>query len=174
MDHNDHVNLLQSGIPGPGGIWGDFGSGAGAFTLALADLIGPGGVIYSIDKDRRALREQERQLRGRFPQVEIHLIPADFTRPVQLPQLDGLVASNSLHFQRDLEPVVRLLKSYLRPGGRMIVVEYNIESGNLAVPYPLPFSHWQDLARRAGFSKTRFLASRPSRFLREIYSAVSD
>ena len=47
-----------NGIPGQGGTWADFGSGTGAFTLALADLIGPQGSIYSVDKDRGSLREQ--------------------------------------------------------------------------------------------------------------------
>jgi precorrin-6B methylase 2 len=40
-----------------GGTWADLGSGGGAFTLALADLIGPQGVIYSMDRDRYALQE---------------------------------------------------------------------------------------------------------------------
>ena len=32
--------LLTNGIAERGGTWADLGSGAGAFTLALADLIG--------------------------------------------------------------------------------------------------------------------------------------
>ena len=73
MEHQDHVNLLRGGVPGPGGVWADLGAGAGAFTLALADLIGPGGVIYSVDKDQRALRQQEQAMRARFPAIKIVL-----------------------------------------------------------------------------------------------------
>ena len=51
MDHEDHVYLLRGGVPGVGGVWADLGSGRGAFTLALADLIGRTGHIYSVDKD---------------------------------------------------------------------------------------------------------------------------
>ena len=40
MNHDDHVALLRGGIDQPGGVWADVGSGTGAFTLALADLIG--------------------------------------------------------------------------------------------------------------------------------------
>jgi ubiquinone/menaquinone biosynthesis C-methylase UbiE len=43
MDRQEHINLLRGGVPAPGGVWADFGSGAGAFTLALAELIGPTG-----------------------------------------------------------------------------------------------------------------------------------
>jgi len=43
MDHRDHVNLLRGGVQTPSGLWADFGSGAGAFTLALAELLRSGG-----------------------------------------------------------------------------------------------------------------------------------
>ena len=58
MQHADHVDLLRGGVPTVGGLWADLGSGGGAFTLALAELIGPEGAILSVDKDRRALAEQ--------------------------------------------------------------------------------------------------------------------
>ena len=178
MDHSDHMALLLGGMPpreegAPPGIWADLGSGTGAFTLALAELLGPGGMIYSIDKDRNALREQERVLRVRYPQTDARFIDADFTRPLQVPSLDGIIMANSLHFQHDKAPVLRLVRRYLKPGGRLIVVEYNVDHGNLWVPYPFSYATWQDLAARAGFIETRRLATRPSRFLDEIYSAVS-
>jgi precorrin-6B methylase 2 len=73
MEHADHVNLLCRGIPQPGGVWADFGSGAGAFTLALAELIQPGGTIFSIDRDGSSLQAQEKQISARFPEVHVHL-----------------------------------------------------------------------------------------------------
>jgi hypothetical protein len=36
------TNLLRGGIHQPGGTWADFGAGTSAFTLALAELVGPG------------------------------------------------------------------------------------------------------------------------------------
>lgn len=173
MDHTDHVNLLRAGIPGPGGIWADLGSGTGAFTLALAELLGPTGEIYSVDKDGGALREQERQFRVRFPAQPVHYQKADFTRPLNLPPLDGLVMANALHFQREPAGLVRQIRQYLRPGGRLVLVEYNVDSGNFAVPYPLSFPRWEALARECGLAHTELLMTRPSRFLKEFYSAVS-
>jgi SAM-dependent methyltransferase len=173
MQHADHVTLLRRGIPVPGGLWADFGSGTGAFTLALAELIGPGSQIYSVDKDRVALRAQQKQVRARFPAVALSLIVADFTRPLELPPLDGLVMANSLHFHRDKEPVLRLVQNYLKPGGRLILVEYGTDRGNHWVPYPLSYQAWQDLARRVGLVGTQLLMTRPSRFLGQIYSALS-
>ncbi|MEW5987047.1 MAG: class I SAM-dependent methyltransferase [Chloroflexota bacterium] len=173
MDHRDHVFLLRDGVSGVGGVWADLGSGTGAFTLALADLLGPTGVIYSIDRDTAALRQQEQLMRARFPAVTVTYLTADFTRPLELPPLDGVVMANSLHFLRDKEPVVRLVAGYLRPGGRLILVEYDTDHGNPWVPYPLSYQTWAELAGRVGLVGTRLLATKPSRFLGRIYSALT-
>jgi ubiquinone/menaquinone biosynthesis C-methylase UbiE len=178
MEHSDHVGLLLGGMPvgvqgGPPSAWADLGSGTGAFTLALAELLGPGGMIYSVDKDRDALREQERVLRVRYPHIVARYIGADFAGLLHLPPLDGVVMANSLHFQRDKAPVLQLVHGYLKPSGRLIVVEYNVDRGNPWVPYPFSYATWQNMVAQTGFVDTHLLATHPSRFLTEIYSAVS-
>ena len=173
MNHNDHVYLLRKGIAGPGGVWADLGSGSGAFTLALADLIGPKGHIYSVDKDRSALREQERAMRSRFSSTTVHYLTADFTQRLDLPPLDGIVMANSLHYVRKKDPVLQLVRGYLKPGGRLLIVEYNADRGNMWVPYPFSYRTWETLAQENGFVSTQLLATVPSRFFGEIYSAVS-
>jgi SAM-dependent methyltransferase len=128
-----------------------------------------------VDRDAGALREQARAVRARYPQVALHLVPADFTRPLDLPPLDGLLMANALHFvaSKQQAQVIRRLRAHLKPGGRLLLVEYNVERGNLWVPHPLSFAHWQATARQAGFEHTRLLATAPSSFLKEFYSAVS-
>lgn len=173
MNHDDHVRLIREGVLGGGIAWADLGSGSGAFTLALADLLGAGSHIYSVDRDARALREQQAALQARFPAVTLEQRVADFTRPLDLPPLDGVVMANSLHFQRRKEPVLALVGGMLKPGGRLVLVEYNADKGNLWVPHPLSYPTWEKLALANGFVGTRLLATVPSRFLREIYSALS-
>lgn len=175
MDHTDHVTLLRGGVLAPGGVWADLGSGTGAFTLALADLLGPTGVIYSVDRDSSALAAQERALRARFPATTVHFITVDFTRPLPLPlpPLDGAIMANSLHFQRAKEPIVQLVRSYLKLGGRFILVEYDTDNGNHWVPFPLSYETWRRLASSCDMVDTRLLATVPSRFLGRIYSALS-
>ncbi len=172
MDHADHVALLREGVAGR--VWADLGSGEGAFTVALAELLGPRGSIHSIDKDGRALQAQERELHARFPRLALRTYAADFTRPLPaLPELDGAVMANSLHFVRDKLPVLERVRSLLRPGGHFVLVEYDADRGNLWVPHPVSFATWQELAPRAGFRDTRLLRIVPSRFLTRIYSALS-
>ena len=173
MQHQDHVQLIRSGIGERAGVWADLGSGSGAFTLALADLLGPGAHIYSVDRDRRALGEQRTAIQARFPLATVEYIEADFTRKMTFPPLDGILMANSLHFVRDKAPVLALLRSYLRPGGRLLLVEYNADHGNMWVPYPQAYPTWEKFSQQHGFVQTRLLTTVPSRFLREIYSAIS-
>lgn len=173
MDHADHVRLIRDGVVGAGPSWADLGSGGGAFTLALAELIGPAGRIVSVDRDAGALGGQARALGGRYPDLDVEFVVADFTRPLGLTKLDGIVMANSLHFIRHKLPVLALVRGYLRDGGRLVLVEYDADRGNPWVPHPLSFGTWQRLAADAGFHETRQLASVPSRFLGSIYSAAS-
>jgi ubiquinone/menaquinone biosynthesis C-methylase UbiE len=174
VDHADHVALLRAGVS-PGGAWADIGAGAGAFTLALAELLGPGGRIVAVDRDRGALREAARVMAERYPAVALTTVVGDFGRPLALPELDGLVAANSLHFvprPRQLE-VVRGLAAHLRPGGTFLVVEYDTDHGNPWVPHPFSATSWRVLAEAAGLEDVRVLGRVPSRFLGAIYSASS-
>jgi SAM-dependent methyltransferase len=174
MDHTDHVNLLKPAGLARGGLWADFGAGSGAFTLALSDLIGLGAEIYAIDKDRAGLGKLERSHREHFGTSQnLHLVRADFTGALSLPPLDGIVMANSLHYFKDQIKVLRHVQSFLKLNGALLLVEYNADSGNPWVPYPLSFETYCGLAPRAGFSEPRLLATVPSRFLREFYSAVA-
>jgi ubiquinone/menaquinone biosynthesis C-methylase UbiE len=173
MNHTDHVNLIRSGIPGSGGIWADFGSGGGAFTLALAELVGPDATIYSVDQNAGALKRQQQVMQARFPHHTVQYVTADFTQRLDLPPLDGIVMANALHFVRRKDRVIRLLRDYLAPGGRLIVVEYDTDHGNRWVPYPFAYSTWESLAARNGFGQTTQIATCPSSFLGRFYAALS-
>jgi SAM-dependent methyltransferase len=175
MDHRDHVALLRGGIPRQGGTWADIGAGEGPFTLALADLLGPEGRIVAVDRDAGALRANAEVVTARFPAVQLTTLVADFTAPLVLPPLDGLVAANSLHFvPRDRQlAVTRSLAALLRPGAPFIVVEYDADRGNPWVPHPFTATTFAHLAAEAGLVDTTPLARVPSRFLGGIYSTVS-
>lgn len=174
MDHADHVGLLRPAVA-PGGTWADIGAGTGAFTLALADLLGASGRIVAVDRDGRALRENASVVSGRFPSVALETVRDDLTGTLALPTLDGLVAANSLHFvPRDQQVgVVRALAAHLRPGGGFVVVEYDADRGVPWVPHPFSYEAWERLAGAAGLTGTQLIGRVPSRFLGAIYSAVS-
>ncbi len=171
MTPNDHVALIRAGTEG-GDAWADLGSGDGAFTLALATLLGNSARIYAVDRDAGALRALQRDVGTLFPLIQI--VQADFRDDVELPPLDGILMANSLHFQADPCAVLAHAARWLKPGGRLIIVEYDIEIPNSWVPYPLPWSRLPAALECAGFSRARLLAVRPSRYHRKVYAAASD
>jgi ubiquinone/menaquinone biosynthesis C-methylase UbiE len=164
--------LLRPGIPGSGGVWADIGCGDGIFTVALHTLIGPEGEIYAVDKSQQALTALARHLAESYPDASLHLVRADFTRSLVLPPLDGLVMANALHFVKEKRPVVARLAGRLKPGGRLIVVEYNTSQSNYAVPHPLDEAGFLKLARAAGLRQAQILAKIPSTFLGEMYAGL--
>lgn len=151
------------------------GSGTGAFTLALADVMRSEGQIISIDKDRFALRKQAKSIQQQFPKTAVFYQTADYTKPLNLPLLDGIVMANTLHFHQGDKRIqlLKQIRDYLKPDGRLIVVEYDTDRGNHWVPYPMSFYTWQAVAAQAGFAETTLLAMQPSRFLGQIFSALS-
>jgi ubiquinone/menaquinone biosynthesis C-methylase UbiE len=167
------VTLLRSGIPGPGGVWADVGCGDGIFAAALHRLVRPGGEIYAVDKNQRSLDRLVHYFRESFSDAILHPIRADFTRGLDLPPLDGLVMANSLHFVRDKAPVLARLVDFLKPGGRLIVVEYNTNQGNPYVPHPLHEFEFLTLAHRAGLHEAQIVARIPSTFLGEFYAGLA-
>jgi SAM-dependent methyltransferase len=112
-------------------------------------------------------------VQARYPQVKLTTLQADFTHPLDLPALDGVLCANALHFLREKTSTLKQICSLLKPGGRLIVVEYNVDRGNLWVPYPFSYPTWEKMAHRVGFAHTELLATRPSSFLGEFYAALS-
>jgi ubiquinone/menaquinone biosynthesis C-methylase UbiE len=174
MEHTDHVDLLRPANLPQGGTYADFGAGGGAFTLALRELVGLDATIHAVDKDRASLAELESNHRARFNTTRnLILLKDDFTLHQSLPLLDGVVMANSLHFFKDKDKILRHARGYLKPNGALLLVEYNVDMGNMWVPYPISFNVCRVLVKRAGFTEPKLLAKTPSRFLDEFYSAIA-
>jgi ubiquinone/menaquinone biosynthesis C-methylase UbiE len=174
VDHADHVGLIHAGVESAGLRWLELGSGEGAFTLALADLLGPGGEIVAVDRDERALRRLESGMAARFPATRLETLAADFRDPLPTGPFDGVLAANSLHFVTDPTEVLARTRAVLRPGGRLVVVEYDADRGNPWVPHPFSARRFPELAATAGFGPAREIGRVPSRFLGAIYAAVAE
>jgi ubiquinone/menaquinone biosynthesis C-methylase UbiE len=165
--------LLTPVVPITSGIWADLGCGDGVFTLLLAELLPSDSAVYAVDWDATALNVLRRKLGQVETAVNVHTVQADFTQPLNLPPLDAVLMANSLHFVRDKEPVLCRLCEWLRPGGRLVVVEYNTRHGNDAVPYPLDDAAFLSLAARVGLTQPEIRVRAPSTFLGEKYTGVA-
>ena len=163
MERAEMVALIRGGVPTPGGTWADLGAGTGNFTWALRELLGVRGTIYAVDRDRRAIERQRAALAQAVePGAAIVPIQADFTRPLDLPPLDGALMANALHFVRDQPAALALVASYLRPGGHLLLVEYDVAAALAWVPFPVPFERFHALATQADLASPTLVGTRRS------------
>lgn len=171
MNHQDHVALLQKANITPGTVWADLGSGEGAFTLAFRDIAGLQSTIYSLDKNKSSLEIQKKEFEKQFPESNIIFLQQDFTEKLELPQLDGIIMANSLHYVQNKAQILEQLLTLLKPGGMFILIEYNVDSGNVWVPFPISFPSFKQLAAEVQLREPTLLHTVSSSFLKEIYSA---
>lgn len=176
MNHNDHVDLIKPAFldENPNASFADFGAGSGAFTLALREVLGESAIIYAVDKDKSSLRELENSYATRFHSTSnLIVMQADFSKPLNLSALDGILMANSLHFFKDKIKVLKHIKSFLKPNGKLIIVEYNVDKGNMWVPYPFSFPTFETMCKESGFESPNLLATHSSSFLNGFYSALT-
>lgn len=172
MNDRDALDLLRAAVPAADGeVWADLGAGDGVFSRALATLIGPAGRVIAVDTDARALAS----IRPPFgAAARITTMAGDVTRPLELPPLDGVVMANVLHFIRDAAGMLARVAGLLRPGGRLVLIEYEGRRPGPWTPYPVDAARFVELAAGAGFTPPRTVARRPSRFGGEIYVSVAE
>jgi SAM-dependent methyltransferase len=180
MNVSDAIELIRDAVGVSAGVWADLGAGTGTFTRALTELLGAGSTLYAVDGDARAVRALRELSSSSWGNVSVTAVKADFTRPLELPgllredaQLDGILLANALHFVPDAERVLSGLVKQLRPGGRMIVVEYDRRGASRWVPYPIPASRWLQLAESAGLTDPTITATRPSAYAGILYTGAA-
>ncbi len=145
-------------------VWADFGAGWGNFTLALRRILGPDAMLHAIDRDADALQTTRQRHAQQYPDAPLTLWPQDFSHPLELPPLDGLVMANALHFipsQRQAD-VLMLLASYLKPAGRMIIVEYEMRWPRPWIPHQITSKNLLTKINEAGFRQCNLIATRQS------------
>jgi ubiquinone/menaquinone biosynthesis C-methylase UbiE len=162
VEQREMVELIRGGVAAPGGTWADLGAGTGNFTWALAELLGPTATIHALDRDARAVEAQRRRLKTDPPQATVLPRQADVMRSLELPPLDGVLLANLLHFVRDQVGLLRRLWAALRPGGSLLVVEYEQAFPIPWVPYPLPFARLARIVTEAGFTPAVQVGTRRS------------
>lgn len=141
MQHADAVALIADAVAGHSGVWVDLGAGGGTFTRALAEILGPGSRIYAVDRDADAVAALSTWAAAHAPAVTA--LGADLSRALDLDALigspiDGMLIANALHFIRDADEVLGRFARSLRPGGRVMLVEYDRRESTRWVPYPVP------------------------------------
>ena len=109
----------------PGSRVADLGAGGGYFTFRLADAVGPTGRVYAVDVDEELLEYITGEARKRgHANVEAVLAAYDDPR-LPIDGVDMIFTCDTYHHLNDRTAYFRRAARYLRPGGRVAVVDYD-------------------------------------------------
>ncbi|MEN9813166.1 MAG: hypothetical protein RL479_1852, partial [Verrucomicrobiota bacterium] len=112
----------------PGAVVADIGAGSGVFTLPLARAV-PQGRVYAVDIDQGLVDHIARKAEEARA-ANVRPVLGAFTDP-RLParDLDVAFIFDVLHHIEDRATYLRSLAGYLRPGGRIAVIDFHPELG---------------------------------------------
>lgn len=149
--------------------WADLGCGSGLFTNALASLLADESTIYAADKNLSSFHKD-----SSLKSILIKPVELNFERtPLPFNNLDGILMANSLHYVKNKKDFFEKIKTCLNANGCFLIVEYNMETANHWVPYPISFLSLKKLLHDVGFSFVEKISERPSAFNRgNLYSAI--
>ena len=146
----DQLNLSA------GSVVADLGAGSGFYTLAAAKAVGEGGKVYAVDVQQDLLvRLQNAARAARISNVSI--IHGDVEKlggtKIKDASVDFVIAGN-LVFQLDDKPgFVNEVKRILKPGGRVIDVDWSDSFGGMG---PQPESVVDQVTAKELFEKGGF------------------
>lgn len=109
----------------PGDQVADLGAGSGYFTFRLADAVGASGRVYAVDIDSAMLDYLTQQAIERgYRNIEPVLAAPDDPR---LPEagIDLIFICDTYHHLDDRVAYFRHAARYLRPSGRIAIVDFN-------------------------------------------------
>jgi SAM-dependent methyltransferase len=114
---------ILGGLVHPGDTVVDVGCGRGFFTLALAELVGPGGTVIAADVQPEMLRRTRRRAerRGLGDRIRYHRCAPD--RLGIEGEADLVLAFWMVHEVSDPEAFLAEVRALLRPTGRLLIAE---------------------------------------------------
>jgi ubiquinone/menaquinone biosynthesis C-methylase UbiE/mono/diheme cytochrome c family protein len=124
----------------------DIGSGTGYFTWRLADAVGPTGKVYAVDIQESMLDLTKAAVDAhKLTNVEYRLATESSPR-LSDNSIDVAFIAYAFHEFANPEATMRAIRRALKPGGRVVILEYAKES-NIAPASPLHRMSFEEIRR---------------------------
>jgi arsenite methyltransferase len=113
----------------PGDVVADLGAGSGIFEGALAGAVGSKGTVYAVDIDQKLLDAINKKAADAHV-ANVKTVLGKFTDPA-LPasNVDVAFINDVLHHIEDRGAYLKNLGRYLKPTGRIALIDFHPEQG---------------------------------------------
>lgn len=113
----------------PGMAVADIGAGTGLFTELFARAVGERGRVYALDISAEFMRRVEERMRGQ-DLANVQTVVND-ARDTRLPagSIDLAFVCDTYHHFEDPRAMLTSIRRALRPGGRLIVIDFRKQPG---------------------------------------------
>lgn len=135
-------NIEQSGIM-PGMDVADFGAGSGAYSMAVARALAGTGRVYSIDINKDLLTKlKNHSIKENVYNIEVIWGDLEKINGTKLRDysVDFVIAGNIFFQLEDKSTAIKEIKRILKPGGRMLIVDWADSFGGLGPKQEVVFS----------------------------------
>jgi len=111
----------------PGMIVADIGAGTGYMSLRLAKRVGPTGKVYANDIQPEMLRRLRQNAdQAKLKNIET-ILGSDVDPKLPAGQMDLVLLVDVYHEFSQPQKMLRAIRATLKPGGRLVLLEYRKE-----------------------------------------------
>lgn len=113
----------------PGMAVADLGAGTGLFTRLIAEKVGPTGKVYAVDIARPFLDHIAADAAKRGHNHVVTVLASQDSTNLPEASVDMVFLSDVYHHLEKPEKVLASIRRALRPGGKLVVVEFDRVAG---------------------------------------------
>ena len=125
--------LLRELALGPGMTVADIGAGTGYYTWQLAKQVGAGGRVYAVDVQPEMVSMLDRQMAKRGVRNVVSVLGSETSVKLQLASVHLAIMVDVYHELAYPSEVLDSIVDALKPGGRVVFVEYRAEDPAVAI-----------------------------------------
>ncbi len=119
----DVDGILEALSADKGDVVADLGSHEGYMTLHLAKAVGINGKVYAVDVEKYKLRNLSKHMKRRGIN-NVETVLGDYDNPkLTANSLDAIIIMDAYHEMQDYMTILGHVKSALKPGGRLVMIE---------------------------------------------------
>ncbi len=108
----------------PGQIVADIGAGSGYFSRRFAAAVRPGGFVFACDIDQVMLRYIQDRCKEKKIDNIVTVLAATWSPMLPPQSVDVIFLCNTTHHIKNRVQYFRTLKKVLKPGGRIVIVDF--------------------------------------------------